>query len=96
MRYIAYIFWAVVLAIAIGFVVLNWQIVTVDYYAGKFDIFLPLLLLLVLVIGALLGVVTMVWPLFRCKRSIRRLSTKVAELEQEIKNLRHIPIKDDH
>lgn len=96
MRYIAYAFWLIVLAIAVGFVVLNWQIVTVDYYTGKIDIFFPLLLLIVLLLGTFLGAMAMLLPLLRARRECRRLTIRVSEAELEIKNLRHIPIKDNH
>lgn len=57
MRYVRYFIWFLILLIGIIFTVLNARSVEIDYYFGgaKTNIFLPLLILIIFVIGVLFG-----------------------------------------
>ena len=96
MRYISYLFWIIIILLGISFVVLNSRTVLINYYIGEAHVYLPLLLLLELVIGAIIGVLAMLPSVLRNKNSLRKCRQKVKHLEEEIKNLRNIPIKDSH
>lgn len=96
MRYVIYIFWIIVILVGVTFASLNPQKLTLNYYVNTTTIHLPLLLLLVLVLGALLGVIAMLPSLIRAKSSNHRLKARVKQTEQEVQNLRSIPIKDAH
>lgn len=69
MRYVIYIFWIIVILVGVTFASLNPQKLTLNYYVNTTTIHLPLLLLLVLVLGALLGVIAMLPSLIRAKSS---------------------------
>ncbi|WP_423063895.1 lipopolysaccharide assembly protein LapA domain-containing protein [Candidiatus Paracoxiella cheracis] len=96
MRYVIYIFWIIVILVGVTFASLNPQKLTLNYYVNTTTIHLPLLLLLVLVLGALLGVIAMLPSLIRAKSSNHHLKARVKQTEQEVQNLRSIPIKDTH
>jgi len=96
MRYVIYIFWIVVILVGVTFASLNPQTLTINYYVNTTTIHLPLLLLFTLILGAFLGVVAMLPSLIRAKSTNHRLKTRVKQTEQEVQNLRSIPIKDAH
>ena len=96
MRYIIYIFWIIIVLIGITFASLNSQKLAINYYVNTATVHLPVLLLIALVIGALLGVIAMLPSVVRSKGSNRRLKQRVKQIEQEVQNLRAIPIKDSH
>lgn len=96
MRYFVYIFWLIVIILAIIFVALNSHSVELNYYMGTSKIYLPLLLFLGLLLGAILGVFAIMPALFSSKRQKRKLKKRIRQIEQELQNLRNIPIKDTH
>jgi len=96
MRYINLIFWIIIVLLGISFVVLNSRSVLVNYYIGEVNAYLPLLLLIEIIIGAIIGVLAMLPSVIRHKNALRKCRQKVKRLEQEVKNLRDIPIKDNH
>lgn len=96
MRVLAGIFWLIIIVLAVVFSALNSHAVHFNYYLGSFNIYLPLLLLIVLVLGALLGIVAMLPKLIRAKAKHRRLKQQARHSAQEVENLRSIPIKDSH
>ena len=96
MRYILYIFWFIVILIGVTFASLNSQNLTINYYVNTSTIHLPVLLLIALVVGAFLGVLAMLPSFIKSKHSSRRLKNKVKQIEQEVQNLRAIPLKDTH
>ena len=69
---------------------------TINYYLNSTDIHLPVLLILMLIVGAFLGIMAMLPNIVKIKQSNRRLKSKIKQIEQEVKNLRAIPIKDSH
>jgi len=86
----------VVLLLTIGFTLKNQHSVEVHYF---FDLHwispLGVLLLLTLSVGAILGIVlSSVWVV-RTKRQVSRARRKFRKIEQEVANLRALPIKDE-
>ena len=96
MRYIIYIFWVIVVLFGVTFASLNPQTLSINYYVDTTAIHLPMLLLVVLVLGACLGMVAMLPSFVKSKNANRRLKQRVKQIEQEVQNLRSIPIKDSH
>jgi len=94
MRYFIYAFWGIILLIVAIFAVLNSQVVTIHYYFGELKIYFPLFMLLEIVIGILLGMAFMLPAVLRAKNTGRKHKRRVKEVEQEVTNLRNIPIKD--
>ena len=96
MRYIVAIFWIIIIILAIIFVAMNSSTVPLNYYVGKSSIYLPLLLFITLVVGAFLGICAMLPLWLRAKNQKRKIKGRLRDAEQELKNLRNIPIKDAH
>lgn len=96
MRYVASVIWLIIILLAIIFAILNSHAVEINFYFKSFKIYLPLLLLIDLALGALLGMFALLPALLRAKNNNRKLRQRIKQTEQEIKNLRTIPIKDSH
>ncbi len=94
MKVIMGLAWLLVLFLAILFVSINSQFVTVHYYIGQINAYFPLLLLLFLMAGALLALFAFIPVWLRIKNKQRQLHSTIKNLNQEIINLRNIPIKD--
>ncbi len=86
----------VLLIFGISFSLKNPQVVTLDYYFGlAWSGKMSWLLLVVLALGACLGVLlTSTWAL-RAKRRLSKVRREVRKMEQEVNNLRALPIKDE-
>lgn len=87
---------ALVLLIGVGitFTVLNPQQVTLNYLLGSLQLPLALLVVLVLAVGAVLGLLVAGFMILRLKRENRKLRRGTRLAEQEVANLRSLPIKD--
>jgi len=96
MRYVWSIFWAIVIFFGITFACSNAYTVSVDYYVNKATIALPLLLLWAVLLGTVLGLLAALPWWIRGHRDIRRYKHRIKEVEQEVTNLRAIPIRDSH
>lgn len=57
---------------------------------------MPLLLVIAIVVGVVLGIFAMIPIWLRAKSQRRKLKSRLLSAEQELKNLRNIPIKDAH
>ena len=75
---------------------LNNELVNFNYYFDTTTISLPILLLLAVVFGALIGLFMTVGMAMSASTDRRRLRQKLKLCEQEIANLRDIPIKGRH
>ncbi|MAT50418.1 MAG: hypothetical protein CMK32_04445 [Porticoccaceae bacterium] len=87
---------ALVLLIGVGitFTVLNPQQVTLNYLLGSLQLPLAVLVVLVLAVGAVLGLLVAGFMILRLKRENRKLRRGTRLAEQEVANLRSLPIKD--
>lgn len=75
---------------------LNNESVSFHYYFGSIEIGLSLLLLAVLATGALFGLLLTFGLSLSAHARMRRLQRTLRLREQEIRNLRDIPIKGRH
>lgn len=82
--------------LGLAFAVLNNHAVEFDYFWGRREFNLAQLLVISMAAGALLGVLFSTGILFRLKREASRFKRQAKLAEQEINNLRSIPIKNDH
>ncbi|MFK3616554.1 lipopolysaccharide assembly protein LapA domain-containing protein [Coxiella burnetii] len=96
MRYILYLFWIFIILLGITFAALNPQKVALNSYLDIKTVQLPLLILVTLLIGAILGILAVLPALIKNKHTARHLKSKVKQIEAEVQNLRTIPIKDVH
>ena len=96
MRYILYVFWVFIILLGATFSALNAQKITLNCYLDTHTIYLPLLILVTLLVGAILGVIAILPALLKNKKAARRLKSQVRRIEREVQHLRKIPIKDEH
>lgn len=85
MRYFQYIFGIVILLFIAILTSLNAQTVTIHYFFGTFEIFLPVLLILFLLMGVLLGGILLFPKLLNLKRANHHLSNQVRKDQKENK-----------
>ena len=85
-----------VFLIGLAFASLNAGPITIDYYFGQGQYPVVLLLVGVLELGTLLGVLVGVGRIVALKREIARIRRKERIAEQEIRNLRALPLRDGH
>ncbi len=94
LRLIRIVFLFLILLIGLAFTVKNDQMVELNYFVGTIEISVSLLLILGMFIGSVLGVLSSMIAILPLKREVSRLRQQTSIKEQEIMNLRAIPIKD--
>jgi len=95
-RLLLLILFLLLLALGISFAVHNAELVTLNYYFGAISGPLSLIVIIALAAGAVLGVSTSLLLVFSQRRKVARLQRKLNTCEQEIRNLRHLPLRDQH
>lgn len=90
-----------VLFIAVGVLglflaMLNPYDVSFNYYLGEIKLPIAVLLVLTLAVGSVIGMLSNLLLLFSRRREVRRLRRRIRLQEQEIRNLRDIPLRDLH
>lgn len=75
---------------------LNLETVSFNYYLGNFESPLAVLVILAFVVGALMGLMLTLGLNLSSRKEKRRLRRTLQLREQEIRNLRDIPIKGKH
>lgn len=96
MKIFSTLFILLLIFFGISFAILNSSSVSLNYYFGNTEISLSLLLAITLSVGALLGFILATPTIFRLKRGNSKLKSRIKQSEQEVGNLRAIPIKDQH
>lgn len=94
LRLIRFLFLFLILLIGLAFTVKNDQLVELNYFLGTIEISVSLLLILGMFVGSILGVLSSMFAILPLKREVSRLRHQTSIKEQEIMNLRAIPIKD--
>jgi len=95
MRIFSYLVLLIILLIGVTFACLNAAPVTLRYYIGESNFPLSLLLAFTLIVGVILGLVVAGITYIKLKTQNIRLNQRVKFAEQEVANLRSIPLKDD-
>jgi putative membrane protein len=93
-RLFRFIFYLIIAFLAVFFALLNSQPSQFDYYFGKSDLPLALLLAIAMGIGALLGVIASLGMVIRSKRQSSSLRKSVSNAEKELTKLRALPNQD--
>ena len=95
-RFISIIFIVVILLLVLLFTLLNAEPVSLNYYLGQVEQPLALILVVTFVAGALIGLLTSVVMILSARHDVSKLRKQIKQTEQEVMNLRSIPIKDKH
>ncbi len=96
LRVIGSILVFVVVVLGASFAWLNSNPVTVDFWLRSYELGLPYVLFIAVLIGWVLGILSTVGFIVSQLREIRRLKRSVKLAETEINNLRSIPIRNAH
>ncbi len=94
MRLLSSIFIIALILFAISFSLLNAELVTVNYFFAKQQLPLSLLLLAALILGCLLGFLVQIKVSIQYRYRNYALNKKINLLNQELNNLRAMPVKD--
>lgn len=94
MKFIKLFFFLVFIIVGAAFAVLNSDSVSMDYYFGKLDLPLSIVLVVAMSGGAFLGVFACSGLMLRLKHENHGLKRKARMVNEEVKNLRTIPIRD--
>jgi putative membrane protein len=93
-RIIKLLFFLGILVVGLAFHVKNDQLVNLNYYMGSIELPVSLLVISSLLVGARLGILASLTFVAKLKRENARLARLVRVTEEEVNNLRAIPIKD--
>ncbi len=96
MKIILFLLLTIVVIFGISFACLNASPVHLNYYFGERTLPLSMLLVLTLVVGVVLGFMVSIMPLIHLKTKNYRLRQRLRLMEEEVENLRAIPIQDQH
>ncbi len=89
------IFFLVVLVIGTSFAMLNSQLVNLDYYFGITESYLSVVIVVSIFFGMILGLLCCMGLLFSARRKTNKLLREKRIIEEELKNLRTLPLKDE-
>lgn len=96
LRWIAIVALVCIFVVALLLAYANGTTVVLDYLIGSMRVHLSSALLGAAIIGWLLGLLSSLAVIFRLKREAWRLQRSVRNAEAEIRNLRNLPLKNDH
>jgi len=93
-RIVLFLFALVVFGVALALVLENLSSVSVNYLFGTASVPLAGLLALVLIVGALLGALCVLPMIVKARTRARRARSRQAAAEEELRNLRRVPLRD--
>ncbi|MFP5505604.1 MAG: lipopolysaccharide assembly LapA domain-containing protein [Gammaproteobacteria bacterium] len=93
-RLLSFVLVLILAVLGLAFAVINAKPVELNYFLATREVPLAMTLVLTLVFGAVVGLLFSFGMVLRLKRETLRLRRQVRLAEQEITNLRNIPIKD--
>jgi len=96
MRYAMIGFYLFLIILGVSFAVLNAASVQVNLYFTSLSMPVSLLIILVLGLGVLIGLFCFIWRYWQLKAEYRKLKNQFTLMEKEIRNLRSIPLQDQH
>ncbi len=95
-RFLLFIFFLALILIFFVFTLENLELVSLNLVFQKLQVPLGLTMLICFVLGLLLGVLFSASSILKNKNKTRILVKKIAVTEQELANLRQLPIKSSH
>ena len=95
-RIITFILLLLVSLLGLTFALMNAEMVKLDYYFGSLQAPLSLVVVIAIIIGAGLGVLAAMSIVVGQKRELAKLRKSARIAEEEVSNLRSLPLKDNH
>ncbi|WP_133127443.1 LapA family protein [Legionella nagasakiensis] len=96
MRIILIIFYLILILVGVSFAVLNAAPVSVNFYFTMIKMPISVLMTITLGIGVLIGAFLFLCKYWRLKIEHHKIKVQLKLTEKEIKNLRSIPLQDQH
>ena len=84
-----------VVLVGLSFALLNSETVSFNYYLGKIDLQLSLLLVITLVIGSIMGVLGSLGIIMRNKHEISKARREIKSKARELNTLRSVSHEDE-
>jgi len=95
-RIIIFALLLLVTLLGLSFALMNAEPVQLNYYFGTLQAPLSLVVVLAIILGAGLGVLASLGVVFSQKRELAKLRRSTKIVEEEVSNLRSLPLKDAH
>lgn len=96
MRLITMMLYLILIVLGVGFAALNATSVEVNFYFKTLTLPVSLLMICMLGLGLLMGFMVSILRYWRLKMDCVRIANQLKLREKEIKNLRDIPLKNQH
>lgn len=96
MRIIMLVIYVLLIILGVTFAALNASSVQVNFYVTTVTMPVSVLMTIMLGIGILIGFILFIFRYWRLKAECRRMNSQLKLTEKEIKNLRSIPLQDQH
>ena len=95
-RFILFVFFLALILLFFIFTLENLRFVPLNLVIDTYNVPLGLAMLVCFVLGALIGLLFSFSLVLKNKNKARILAKKIAVAEQEVENLRQLPIKSSH
>lgn len=96
MRILMLVFYILLIIIGVSFAALNATSVVVNFYFKTLSMPISVLMTIMLGVGIVVGFILFVGRYWRLKIECRKMRSQLKLTEKEIKNLRSIPLQDQH
>ncbi|KTC78676.1 LapA family protein [Legionella cincinnatiensis] len=96
MRILMLVIYILLIVIGVSFAALNATSVDVNFYFETLSMPISVLMTIMLGIGVVIGFILFIVRYWRLKAECHRLKNQLKLTEKEIKNLRSIPLQDQH
>ncbi|TAL61324.1 MAG: LapA family protein [Legionella sp.] len=96
MRIVMLVFYVLLIILGVSFATLNASSVEINFYVKTVSMPISVLMTIMLGIGIIIGFVLFIFRYWRLKAECRRMNSQLKLTEKEIKNLRSIPLQDQH
>jgi lipopolysaccharide assembly protein A len=96
MRIFTLLLTIVLILCGVSFAALNAKAVTINFYFKLVTMPVSLVIVLSFGLGMLVGFCLIVFKTMKLKRENRKMKGKIELTQKEVKNLRAIPLKDEH
>jgi putative membrane protein len=96
MRILMLVIYVLIIIIGVSFAALNATSVDVNFYFETVSMPISVLMTIMLGIGILVGFILFIGRFWRLKAECHKIKNQLKLTEKEIKNLRSIPLQDQH
>lgn len=96
MRILMLVAYLLVIIVGVSFAALNASSVQVNFYFKTISMPVSVLMTMMLGVGILIGFILFILRYWRLKCEYKKVKSQLKLTEKEIKNLRSIPLQDQH